>query len=103
MSANRKNFDETKYISFLIKDDDLLKKYNKNWEKVKNSIKNVFDSELVYNEKYIKAKIKSQNGKINSNFHSNKMPKEGSQFICLSVILVNSVFRTGKIIILKCF
>ena len=24
------------------------------------------------------------------------MPREGSQFICLSVILVDSVFRTGK-------
>ena len=24
------------------------------------------------------------------------MPKEGSQFICLSVILIVSVFRTGK-------
>ena len=24
------------------------------------------------------------------------MPKEGSQFICLSVILIDSVFRTGK-------
>ena len=31
--------DETKYISFLIKDDKLLKKYNEIWEKVKNSIK----------------------------------------------------------------
>ena len=35
--------------------------------------------------------------KINTNFHNNKIPKEGSQFICLSVILINFVFRTGKI------
>ena len=28
MTANRKDFDETKYISFLIKDDELLEKYN---------------------------------------------------------------------------
>ena len=50
----------------------------------------------VYNGKYLKAKIKSYNGKINANFHDNKIPKEGSQFICLSVILIDSVFRTGK-------
>ena len=29
------------------------------WEKVKNSIKKEFDSEPLYNEKYLKAKIKS--------------------------------------------
>ena len=55
-----------------------------------------FDSESVYNEKYIKAKIKSYNGKMNTNFHNIKIPKEGSQFICLSVFLIDSVFRTGK-------
>ena len=92
----RKDFDETKYISFLIKDHELLAKYNEIWEKVKNSHKKEFDSEPVHNEKYLKAKIKSYNGKINRNFHNNKIPKEGSQFICLSLILIDSVFRTGK-------
>ena len=29
MSACRRDFDETEYMSFLIKDDELLKKYNK--------------------------------------------------------------------------
>ena len=52
-------------------------------------------SEPVYNEKYLKAKVKSYNQKIKSNFHYNKIPKEGSQFICLSVILIDSAFRTG--------
>ena len=28
MTAYRKDFDETKYMSFLIKDDELLEKYN---------------------------------------------------------------------------
>ena len=40
MSAYRKNFDETKYVSFLIKDDELLEKY-KIWEKVKKSQKRI--------------------------------------------------------------
>ena len=93
MSAYRKDFDETKYIYFLIKDDELLEKYNEIWEKVKNSLKKEFDSEPVYNEKYLKAKIKSSNRKITTNFHDNKIPKERSQFICLSVILNDSVFR----------
>ena len=96
MSAYRKDFDKTNYISFLIKDNELLKKYNESWEKVKNSLKKEFDRESVNNEKYPKAKLKSYNGEIYANFHSDKIPREGSQFIGLSVILIDSVFRTGK-------
>ena len=44
---------------YISKDNGLLEKYNEIWEKVKNSIKKEFDSEPVYNEKYLKAKIKS--------------------------------------------
>ena len=75
MSTYRRDFDETKYIPFLIKDDELLKKYEI-LEKVKNSLKNEFDSEPVYNEKYLKAKITSYNGKINTNFHNKKYQKK---------------------------
>ena len=39
MSPYRKDFDETKYMSFLIKGNELLEKYNEVWEKVKNIIK----------------------------------------------------------------
>ena len=72
-------------------------------EKVKNTIKKEFDSEPVYNEKYVKAKVKSYNGKISTSFYKNKIPKEGSQFICFSVILIDSVFRTGKSYYLQMF
>ena len=71
---------------FFIKDEKLLGKYNEIWKNVSNIIKKEFDSKTVYNEKYIKTKIKSYNGKISTNFHNNKIPKEGSQSICLSVI-----------------
>ena len=45
MSEYRKNFNETKYMSFLKKDDELLEKCSKIWDKVSDSIKNVFDSD----------------------------------------------------------
>ena len=57
-SAYRKDFDETKSMSFSIKDDELLKRHNEIWEKVENIIKN------------------SYNGKISTNFHNNKIPKD---------------------------
>ena len=63
MSAFRTDFDETKYMSFLIKDDKLLKEYNEICEKVRNSTIAEFGSKPVCNEKYLKAKVKSYNGK----------------------------------------
>ena len=70
-------------MSFLIKDDELLGKYEI-WEKGKNSVKKEFYSEPIYNQKYLKPKIKSCNGKINTNFHNNKIPEEGSLYLFIS-------------------
>ena len=58
MHIDRRDFDETKYMSFFIKDYELLEKYNEIWEKVRNSIKKEFDSEPIYNFKNLKTKIR---------------------------------------------
>ena len=34
--------------------------------------------------------------KKSTKFHGDKILKDGSQCICLLVLLINSVFRTGK-------
>ena len=41
----------TKWMYFLIEDDDLLEKYNAIWDKFSADIKKEFDSEPVYNKK----------------------------------------------------
>ena len=46
-------------VFFLTDDDDLLEKYNTIWDKVSADIKKEFDSEPVYNKKFLKTKIKS--------------------------------------------
>ena len=71
----------------MIEDDELLEKDNEIWEKVKGSLKREPDSKPVYNKIYLKNQHE---------FHPNKIPKEDSQYICLSVILIDSAFRTGK-------
>ena len=53
---NEKWSDEFNFMSFLIKDDELLKKLNKIWDKVNNSVKKRFYSEPVYSNKYNKLK-----------------------------------------------
>ena len=78
MSAYRRDFDETKYMSFLRRDDELLGKHNKICDKRSNCVKNCFVSESVYNKKHLKMKIKSYEGKINTNFYGDKVPQEGS-------------------------
>ena len=61
---------------FLIKEENLLEKYNEIWKKSQQHYQIKFDSKTVYNEKYLKTKIKSYNRKINTNFHNNKIPKK---------------------------
>ena len=63
---------------FLIKGDELSEKHNEIQEKVKDCLKKDSDSELVHNKKYLKVKIKSYNGKTNTNFHNNKLPEKDS-------------------------
>ena len=65
---------------------------------LKNSLKKEFDSEPVYKEKYLKSKIKSFNGKINTNFYNNEITKGGSQWF-RSILFLELV----KMIFLKCF
>ena len=72
-------------------------------EKLEIVSKKDFDSEPVYNKKYLKIKIKSYKVKINTSFHNNKIPKESSQCISLSLILVIQFTEKIKNIILKCF
>ena len=70
LSTYRRDFDETKYMCFSIKDDELLEKYKKIQDKVTKSMEKGFDNEPVEKEKYIKTKIKSYEGKINKTFQS---------------------------------
>ena len=47
---------QTKWMYFLIEDDDLLEKYNTIWDKVNADIKKEFDSKPVYNKNFWKPK-----------------------------------------------
>ena len=69
----KRDFDKSECMSFLIKDEKLLEKYNKIWKKFNNSIKKEFDSKPVYNRKYLKIIVKSYNRKINTSFRNDKV------------------------------
>ena len=79
-------------MNHLVKDEKILKIYLKIWNKTKNLIKKELNSEPVYNDKYIKTKIKIYNDKVYTNFQHNKIPKDNEYCACLSVILLDFVF-----------
>ena len=71
----------------MIKDDELLEKNNKIQNKVSNGIRKGVDSEPACNKKYLNNKMKFYEGKINTNFHEDKIPKEDSCCIFLLIVL----------------
>ena len=58
-------------MSFVIKDDGVLDKYNEIWYKIKERLNIKFHSMPVYDEKCIKAKVREFNVAIKTNFLGN--------------------------------
>ena len=46
----------------------------------------------MYNDKYIKTKIKIYNDRVYTNFQHNKISRDNEYCACLSVILLDSIF-----------
>ena len=86
---------EIKLTDFLIKDDELLKIYNKNWNKASNSIKKEFDNESIYIKSFLQTKIKSYSDEV-ANFRDKEMLKVDPNHICLVVILNNFVLTKDE-------
>ena len=78
---------QTKWMYFLIEDDDLFEKYNT------IGIKSTqFDSERFYNKNYLKTKIKPHSDEVTDFFNEN-VPKLDSNHTCLTVIILDSAFK----------
>ena len=77
MNGYTKYFDNNnKNMNLLVNDKKSLKKYNEIWDKINNLLKKGFDSEPVYNDKYIKTKIKIYSNRVYTNFQYNKIRKD---------------------------
>ena len=85
-----------KNMSFMIKDNNVLDKYNKIWNLIENKIVIKFHSEPIYDQTYIKAKVREFDGVIKTNFLGNGAPKENMHYTCIAYITVDSVMKTDK-------
>ena len=70
-------------VSFLIKDDEVYKKYQKNWDVIKNKLSIKFHSKPIYDQKYLKANVREFDGLLKTNFLGNDTPKK----ICIILAL----------------
>ena len=85
-----------KKMSFLIKDNEVLDKYNKIWDVIKNKLGIKFHRKPVYDETYIKANVREFDGKIKTNFLGNDMSKENMHYTCIAWITIDSIMRMDE-------
>ena len=92
MSGYIKYFENKgKNMSFMVKNDNVLDEYNEIWDKIKKKLNTKFHSMPLYDEKYIKAKVREFSGGIKTNFLGDKIPKENKHYICIACITTDSV------------
>ena len=94
MSGYMKYFENSgKNMSFMVKDDNVLDKYTKNWDKIKEKLNIEFYSKPVYDGTYIKVKVREFDGVIKTNFLVNEVPMH---YTCIAYITIDSVMRMDK-------
>ena len=71
-------------------------KYDKIWDEIKNKLNINFQSEPVYEYKYLKAKVREFDGVIKTNILGNDMPKENMHYTCIACITIDSVMNFDK-------
>ena len=83
-------------MSFIVKDEDVLDKYSEIWDKIKSNLSIKFHIMPVYDETYIKAKVREFHGVIKTNFWGGTVPKENMRYTCIACITIDSVMIMEK-------
>ena len=96
MSGYIKYFENGGKNMFFVIKDDVLDKYNEIWDKIKGKLNIKFHSMPIYDQKYIKAKVREFNGVIKTNFLGDEIPKENMHYTCMACITIDSVMKMEK-------
>ena len=83
-------------MPFFARDDNVLDKYNDIWDVIKKKLKIKFHSMPVYDEKYLKTKVREYDGVIKTNCLGNGVPKENMHYTCIACITMDSVMKMEK-------
>ena len=93
MNGYIKYFDN---FDFLIKNNEVWEKYEDIWNVIKNRLSINFDSEPIYGNKYLKAKVRKFDDDIKTKFLGNGLPKENMYYTSIACITIDSVLRMNK-------
>ena len=85
-----------KNLSFKIEDDNVYIKYNQILNKIKELLHVKFYSEPIYEDKYIKRKVKTFSNIINTLLSGDEIPKERLYYVCIPAISIDSVLKVDK-------
>ena len=97
MSGYIKYFDNGgKIMSFESEDESAYLKYTEIWNNIKDILNVKFHSQPIYDDKYIKAKVKTFNNMINTLFSGDQVLKERIYYVCIAAICIDSVLRVDK-------
>ena len=97
MSGYIKYFEnDGKIMPFKVKHDNVLEKYYQIWNKTNKMLNREFHSKPVYDEKYIKSKVKTFNGVVNTIFWNDKIPKENVHCTYIAVTSIGSLVKIDK-------
>ena len=97
MNGCMKYFDNGgKNMSFLIKNNEVWEKYEDIWNVIKNKLSIKFNSKPIYENKYLKAKVREFDGDIKTSSLGNGLPKENMYYTCIACITIDSVLRMNK-------
>ena len=87
-------------MSLLIKNSEVWEKYEEIWDLIKNKLGIKFHSEPIYENKFLKVKVREFDGNFKTNFLGNNKPKN-TYYTCIACITLDSVLKMGKKIIHK--
>ena len=62
-------------MSFKVEDESMYFKYTEIWNKIKDILNVKFHSQRIYDDRYIKTKVKTLNSMINTLFSGDEIPK----------------------------
>ena len=83
-------------MSFMVKGDNMQDKCNKIWNKIKEKLNIKFHIMPVYDEAYIKSKVREFEGKIKINILGDGVPKENIHYTCIACTTLDSVLKMEK-------
>ena len=83
-------------MSFEIEDDEVYIKYNIIWNRIKELLGAKFYSEPIYDDSYIKCKVKSFSDMTEKLFDGDEIPKERIEYACIACISVDNVLKVDK-------